>query len=292
MTATTQRGAYGGSPAAKQQLLLEARSEWLEHSTDGLNQFSRNEKAQFWALRAGLPPSVVQLALCLCPGDASAADTLGALLLAIPHGSQCDSAASAWWLWLWEQGDGLNLKPLRDHVVSTDNAALAEQVNELHRRVVAGHEVARTDWRRIRAALPAELPGELAVVSAAAWDFRAAPGAVAEVIDAWKQAFVLRRLEDAGLTGPALEAMGEKLHARMNAYIEAALRRPAPADEDESEQAMHWRQAAGELSQRFLDSFDDPLYLRWNTVQSQSEAEFRATTLPGWNALARLLAQT
>lgn len=290
MTAATDRGTYGGNASAKQQLLREARTEWLEHATDGLNLFARDEKAQAWALRAALPPSLVQLALCLCPEDAPAADTVGALLLAIPYGAQCDAVASAWWLWLWEQGDGLDLKPLREGVGSAECAVLAEQVNALHRRVVAGHDVTKGDWRRIRAALPDELPGELAVAAAAAWDFRQAPGAVVDVVEAWKQALVLRRQEDAGLTGPEAEAMGGELYARMNAYLESALGRPAPAEEDESESALLWRQAAGEHGQKFIESYDDPMYLRMRDVLSQTEAEFRELKTSGWNALTRLIA--
>ena len=288
MSGTTAYGAFGGSSALKEELLRQAEADWLEPTPDSA---PAEDGARAWALRADLPPAVVELLLLSQEGGV-AVETIRSALAGIEPGAKLEAVPHAWLLWAWEQGDGLPLTPLKDHMGATEYSAMAESVIALHRRVIAGDQVERSEWRRVRTASAGDHPRghPVHVLLAASWDYQTAPGTVVDVVEAWRESLASHRFDEIGHDAAASEALWSNIHVRQTAYYESVLG-PAPKEGDESEAALAWWKDTGPLSEKFFESYKDPIYLRWQEAREKFEADKQALAAVGLAALVRLIRQ-
>ena len=288
MSGPTAYGAFGGSAVLKQALLRQAETDWLEPTPDSP---PAADGARAWALRADLPPAVVEL-LLLSQEDGAPTEAIRSALASIEAGARLDAVSHAWLLWAWEQGDGLPLTPLKDHMGSPEHSATAERVIALHRRVIAGDTVERPEWRRVRSASVGDHPRghPIHVVLAASWDCRTAPGTVVDVVEAWRESLAAYRFSEIGHDAAASEAMWNGIGVLQTAYCESVLG-PAPKDGDESEAAQAWWAGTGALNEQFFGAYKDPVYLRWQEAREKMEADKRALATVGLDALVRLIRQ-
>nr|WP_315399938.1 hypothetical protein [uncultured Duganella sp.] len=244
------------------------------------------------ALGDGLPPAMVELVRILCEEGGVDAETARSVFAAIEPGAVLETVPHAWLMWAWEQGDGLPLTPLRDHMGRADHGAIADSVIALHRRVLAGGTVERAEWRRVRTASAGDYPHghPIHIALSAAWDYRSAPGTVVDVVDAWRDALASHRFDEIGHDAAASEALWRNINDLQTAYFESVLG-PAPKEGDESELAQAWWENSRPLNDKFFENYKDPIYLRWQGAREKFEADKQALATVGLEALLRLARQ-
>jgi hypothetical protein len=178
-----------------------------------------------FAARYDLDLSFLNLIMTFATGDAG---FWRQVVEALPPGADGRIAAARWIEWLWTDAE----TGLRNRVGHAALRASGDRVCDLQRRAAAGEDVARSDWRQVRARLVSR-DGDDAVqaaaiegIAAAAWDLGSAPGAAADMIYAWKAmlfAEVGRDLEWTAEKQSAANERFDRMAASARANADAAV---------------------------------------------------------------------
>ncbi|HEX3917399.1 MAG TPA: hypothetical protein VHW60_08675 [Caulobacteraceae bacterium] len=267
--------AYRNDPALKADL-IDALNEPARLPLITLSTWSQEAELVAWADEVGLPAALVLLTAHLVveplhapPALQFARDVIGA----IEPGAQAEAAAHLWTIWALESAP----EPLGAMLTAPDLQHAASEIAELHRSAAAGVEIERGRWRAARAAvarLATDGDKVAQAVAAAAWDYRATPGAVVDLLGAWDDARETRIRDRLGWT----EADDKRLLQIRQDQMKLAEERLGPApDSDKADHLPHARRLVAEM-QRLIDGLGDPIsgrHAQMSTATARAAAELR-----------------
>lgn len=279
--------AYRNDPALKADL-IDSLSEPVRLPLITLSTWTEEAELVAWAGAVGLPAALVLLAAHLVveplhapPALDFARDVVGA----IEPGAEAEPAAHLWTIWALETAP----EPLCAMIPAPDLQRAASEIAGLHRSAAGGVDIERARWRAARAAvarLAADDDKAAQAMAAAAWDYRATPGAVADLLGAWDNAREARIRERQGWT----VADDKRLLQIRQDQMKIAKERLGPAQDGENADRLpHAKRLVAEM-QTLIDGLGDPISARhvemWKAT-TRASAELRGQARAALVAILR-----